>query len=247
MKLIQFNAWGGALGRHTSRWMKQQDVDIWMVQEVTSSPSAGRSRFFDFLEDALAAIGSVEVFSSKIFSSIYGKKQIHYGNAILAKQKLENRYTEFTKGEYEPDFSGVDEDNNDIRLFQHATITNDKGVVIHLINYHGYCQANGVKTGDAETDAQCQQLADYIAKLTGPKILAGDFNLAPDSSSLKSLNAMLRNLCLEFPVETTRNLFSYVMDTVDYIWVSDEIIVKHFEVMPDLVSDHAALLLEFDV
>jgi endonuclease/exonuclease/phosphatase family metal-dependent hydrolase len=49
-------------------------------------------------------------------------------------------------------------------------------------------------------------------------------------------------------IETTRTEFYTGEDKhADYIFVSPEIFVEKFAVLPDVVSDHAPLSLEFDV
>jgi endonuclease/exonuclease/phosphatase family metal-dependent hydrolase len=57
----------------------------------------------------------------------------------------------------------------------------------------------------------------------------------------------MRNLITEYGVTSTRtSLYTKTEERfADYIFVSKDIEVKDFKVLPDVVSDHAALLLEF--
>ena len=79
-------------------------------------------------------------------------------------------------------------------------------------------------------------------------ILAGDFNLNPDTQSIKMIEEFsLKNLIKEFSITDTRTSF-YKKENrfADYIFVSPDICVKNFKVLPDEVSDHAPLYLEID-
>jgi endonuclease/exonuclease/phosphatase (EEP) superfamily protein YafD len=91
------------------------------------------------------------------------------------------------------------------------------------------------------------QIADYITTLSGPVILAGDFNLAPHSESLEVINKQLRNLSVEFKLETTRTFLTSKVEVCDYIFVNGAVKVTKFLALEDIASDHKALVLEFDV
>jgi endonuclease/exonuclease/phosphatase (EEP) superfamily protein YafD len=83
--------------------------------------------------------------------------------------------------------------------------------------------------------------------LSGPVILTGDFNLVPGSKSLEPLNKMLRNLSIEFRLSTTRNQLTHKNEVCDYIFVNDKVQVKQFEASDALISDHKALILDFEI
>ena len=56
----------------------------------------------------------------------------------------------------------------------------------------------------------------------------------------------LRNLINEYSIATTRpRNFAYDRPYADYVFVSPEIQVQRFSALPDEVSDHLALQLEF--
>ena len=80
-------------------------------------------------------------------------------------------------------------------------------------------------------------------------MLCGDFNLAPDTQSLRMLEAAgLRNLVAEFGVTSTRtSLYRRPERFADYVFVSPGVDVSAFRVLPDEVSDHAPLMLQFDL
>ena len=56
----------------------------------------------------------------------------------------------------------------------------------------------------------------------------------------------MRNLIAEFGITSTRSsLYTKPLRFADYMFVSNGIEVKDFKVLPDEVSDHLALYLEF--
>jgi len=243
-KLIQLNTWQGGLASNVDRFLERQNADILMLQEVLSSPE-GQTFYFDKLQQMKAKSNLEHDFFSPLMGHVFQGLKTYYGNAILSRFKFEKTYAEFTHLAYNDHWNPLT-DSDEMKLFQHGVVSLPSGVSVNLVNYHGF-NMHSKKEGNAETEKHCMQIAQYLDTIKGPKILTGDFNLAPDSLSLAPLNSRLKNLCIENKVETTRNQLAKSMTVVDYIWVSDSITVNRFEVLPDLVSDHAALLLEFDI
>jgi hypothetical protein len=128
-----------------------------------------------------------------------------------------------------------------------------EGQNINIVNLHGQPKP-GDKLDNPERLAQSQQILDHINKLTGLKIIGGDFNLFPETQSINLFEkAGFRNLIKDYSIHTTRNrlawepypdnpqLFS------DYVFVSPEIRVKEFTV-PDIeISDHLPMILTIDI
>jgi endonuclease/exonuclease/phosphatase family metal-dependent hydrolase len=81
-------------------------------------------------------------------------------------------------------------------------------------------------------------------------VVVGDFNARPDTDSLRLLEAKgLKNLIVQHGVKTTRtHLFEYghIEPQADYIFISSDICLREFRVMPDIVSDHVPLYAEID-
>jgi hypothetical protein len=70
----------------------------------------------------------------------------------------------------------------------------------------------------------------------------------PDTESLKKLeNIGMRNLIKEFNITGTRSShYAKPERFADYTLVSDGIKVNDFKVLPDEVSDHLAMYLDFE-
>ena len=78
-------------------------------------------------------------------------------------------------------------------------------------------------------------------------MLCGDFNIAPDTESIRIIGQGMRNLVRDRAVVTTRSaLFEFSCNEIsDYVFVSPEVTVRSFEVPAVAVSDHFPLVLEF--
>lgn len=92
---------------------------------------------------------------------------------------------------------------------------------------------------------QCKLIADYVRTLEGEILLTGDFNLAPHSASLEQINSVLRNVCIEHGVTTTRTPLTQKTEVCDYIFSTSNLREMSFRVAEEIVSDHRALVLEF--
>ena len=72
------------------------------------------------------------------------------------------------------------------------------------------------------------------------------FNLKPDTESIQIIENGMNNLITQYDITSTRsNWYTKEERFADYIFTSPEIIIKTFEVLPDVVSDHLPLFLEF--
>jgi endonuclease/exonuclease/phosphatase family metal-dependent hydrolase len=121
-----------------------------------------------------------------------------------------------------------------------------KNNLYSILNVHGFWHP-GPGIDSPETLIQCENIAKLLNSIKGRKILCGDMNLFPDTKSIELIEeAGMRDLTKEYNIKSTRTSYFRLKETVaDYIFVSDGVTVKDFKVLPDEVSDHSPLLLEF--
>ncbi len=243
MKLVQLNIWGGKLQYQIPDFLNQQLPDIVCMQEVCDLKGLSGAMFAP-LEEIKAACDFDHSFMAPTYSWKYMQRELDYGNAILSRHALENRRVIFTRGTYKKGFDITIDDYN-IRNFQH-TVVDCGGNKVHILNHHGHHLTTD-KQGNGETQLQTNLIADYIDKLSGAIILAGDFNLAPNSPSLDVIKSRLRDLCQEHSVSNTYSELSIHQVVCDYIFVNNQVKVDKFYVPKSLVSDHMPLVLEFSV
>ena len=242
MKLLQLNAWGARLENQVADLLKKEQPDIICLQEVIDlKGDGGIFRPFEMLRQDADLEYS---FHSPMFTSGFMNKSASFGNGITSRYPIKKEKTVFTNLDHVTDFS-FDENDYNIRNLQHAVVEVE-GKQINILNHHGH-HVPGHKNGDADTIRQCKQIADYIKRLNGPIILAGDFNLSPDSESLEIINSLLTNLPKEHKLKTTRNHLTKKNEVCDYIFINDDIKLVSFKMLDDIVSDHAALTIEFEL
>lgn len=127
-------------------------------------------------------------------------------------------------------------------------------VVIHL---HGLWQrvpSELIAMTDGKQDnpdriRQSERIVEYLQSLTVPYVLVGDFNLLPDSESIRILEAAgAHNLIRAHAVISTRTRFYTKPGRyADYAFTSPGIITDSFAVLPDEVSDHAPLAVTYSL
>lgn len=244
MKIIQLNIWGGKLGQQVIDFLKAEKPDFVCMQEVNDLKGRAGYKFFATLEEIRKGAGMSDAFMSPTYSSRYMERELEYGNAILSDVPFTSMETVFTRGEYMRGFD-VERNDGNIRNLQVASVEID-GKQLNILNHHGH-HIPGTKDGDEETMRQMRLIADTIGRLEGPVIMCGDFNLAPTSRSIAIINEQLANLSSANKLERTYNQFSVVDTVCDYIFVNDAVKVRDFRMSDELVSDHKALILEFDL
>ena len=120
---------------------------------------------------------------------------------------------------------------------------------VQLLNIHGIW--NKGKVGDKRTIKECEFVLKVALDKEMPTIITGDFNLNPESESIKLINEKLKNLIDIYDIKPTRPIVRDGLDVGDsvddYIFVNDKIKVKEFKVMKTDVSDNYPLILDFDI
>ena len=243
MKLIQLNVWGGRIEYTLNEFLRREQPDILCLQEAIDL-ERGRGALFSSVSEMAALIGAEYHYMSPTFSFNYMHRKAHFGNCIISKLPIQRQETFFTGKEYVADFDWT-KHRQDIRNLQYAQILLPGNIPLNLLNHHGHHNYTH-KDGDDETIRQCNMIADKIRPLHGKTILTGDFNLVPNSESLQPINKLLRNLTLEAELSTTRTVLTHKTEACDYIFVSPEVTVVSFIASDIIVSDHQALILEFN-
>ena len=254
MKIISLNTWGGRAGKNKllQFFAAHKDTDIFCLQEIWSAP-------YEHLEGHIA--GGMSIDHSNIM--VYGLQDIsglldsheayfkphhldNYGLLMLVKKDLDvisegDVFVYKERGHIPEGDLGFH-----ARNVQFATIATKNGNRT-ILNFHGLW--NGSGKGDSEDRlVQSDRIIQFMKTLSNPCVMCGDFNLLPDTQSIKKLeNFGFRNLVKEYGINSTRtSLYTKPEKFADYALVSDEIAVKDFKVLPDEVSDHSPLYVEFE-
>lgn len=255
MKLIQVNAWLGRLNGPLERFIEREQPDFVCMQEAYLPESEGLYWYADqynFLATIRSVSGLQHEFFAKNFAHPMGDITYQQGNVILSRFPLSEQFAEHTNGQYHVK-ANQDSDIQNTRIWQSGQTILPSGQALSLANYHGYLEGP-VGIGAERTRETMQQVADGLTRLPRPLIFAGDLNVWPSSSALKTLDGLgLRNLSIDYGLTTTLSEAHRAPDSdraramCDYIFVSEEIRVTNFYAADDVVSDHKALILEFEL
>ncbi|ASI13749.1 endonuclease/exonuclease/phosphatase [Candidatus Mancarchaeum acidiphilum] len=131
-------------------------------------------------------------------------------------------------------------------IMQHASVTFENKTY-DICNTHGLWQHSS-KEDTPERLQQSENIIKLMSKMGPRRVLAGDFNLLPDTRSIKMLeDSGMRNLIKEYNITDTRGkLYTKKIRHADYTFVSNAVDVKGFRVLPVEASDHLPMALEFN-
>ncbi len=252
LKIISLNTWGGQVDGFLDFIKNNEDTDIFCLQEILEVRDEEIESNEYFKENKEKNINQ----DLKLFTNLKNVLKDHnsyfypcykdcFGLAIFVNKNLEV----LEEGEvivYEG--NGVNHEHDHARNIEFIMLKiNNK--YINILNIHGLWTGKG-KDDSEDRIKQSQNIIDFIKTLEGETVLCGDFNLNPDTESIKMFeNFGLKNLIRENNISSTRTSL-YIKDEnpfADYTFVSKDVEVKSFEIMPDEVSDHSAMKLVITV
>jgi endonuclease/exonuclease/phosphatase family metal-dependent hydrolase len=247
MKLISLNLWQGRLYKNYPDFIKKHNTDVLCLQEVYDADrQVSLGDMFISLSMVKKASSLENVFFAPTLSFVIQNTKVRLGNAVLSRYPLSSQRTVFTNGEY------IEMDNpedyvSNTRNAQLANI-NLNGRIINLVNYHGYWEID--PEGSERSLETITKLVNEVRDFKPPLIMSGDFNLNAGSKAINYLKneLNLRDLTEEAgsPPTMSDKIVPYTA-SCDHIFVSRDIKVNSFTVADDLVSDHKALVLDFDI
>ncbi|TSC69917.1 MAG: endonuclease/exonuclease/phosphatase [Parcubacteria group bacterium Gr01-1014_49] len=253
MRVISLNTWGGRAGREKLlAFFKTHagTTDVFCLQEMWSHAYEG-------LEDRMAG-GVILDYSKMMVNGVAEVSEAlpnftpffrphvadHYGLLMFVREEhiiIDEGETFVFK---QKGYVSEDDAGNHARNIQYATIMKEKRPFT-IINFHGLWNGKG-KTDTEDRILQSKNILAFLKKIKGECVLCGDFNLLPDTESIKLFEGEgLRNLIKEYGITSTRTSFYTKPEKhADYIFVTGGIDVRDFKVLPDEVSDHSPLLVD---
>lgn len=248
MKLISLNTWGGQAGIQEllDFFKSHQDVDVFCLQEIfngtTSFLNTDKERAKGKTYDLLTRIQEALPGYNSFFSP---QLKEDYGIAIFVRKEI----SVLSSGEYfVHKFKGFIPEGSlalHARTINYIQVSNN-GKLLNIVNVHGLWDG-GAKSDTPDRRAQSEKIITQLSQMEGEIVFAGDLNLGIETESIKMIeNSGLRNLIKEFGISSTRtHLYEKQERFADYVFVSTGVTIKDFQVLPNVVSDHAPLYLEF--
>lgn len=241
IKLISLNIWGGHVEQPLLNFIQNnKHIDIFCFQEVYHNAKEKISnedrkvnlKIFSELQDLLP---DHQAFFRPVVNNIYGigmfvNKAINVLNE--GEVQIYNN----------PNYTGKGPAHS--RNLQWAEcLIQDK--VYAVINVHGLWNGLG-KTDTPDRIEQAKRIKTFMNSVSVPKVICGDFNLKPDTESVKIIGEGMMNQIEIHQVSSTRTKYYEKPEPfADYVFTSPEITVNDFKVLKDEVSDHTPLLIEF--
>lgn len=265
MRLVSLNAWGGQLWSALEPWLGTIGADILCLQEVIRMPKDAPdwhvyedpNRRIDqrshMVRDISAALPQHQGFFAP---AIRGPMTIDGGATMISEHGIASwiardlavieMHQEFIYGSYRAEGWGPEPYPRAVQIFR---IANAAGRTALIMQFHGIRQQVG-KSDTAERAVQTQSAYDLLRtnmRKGEPTILAGDFNLLPDSAFFPKMAELgLQDLVIgRGHTDTRTSLYKKPVRHADYLLVNDAVSVQSFDVpaLPE-ISDHRPMILD---
>lgn len=246
VKLVQLNLWFGKLLHPALQFVADEKPDILCLQEVFDAED--EVLMPDLMFNSLAHLKQrgefPYVYFSPTFTMRVANTRASFGNAILSKYPLADTETVFINGVFNHDHGHIPHIVN-TRNFQLATVEiGDKK--LSLVNHQGYWEPTPI--GSETSVVMMHKVHRRIENLPRPLIFAGDFNVIAASKAMRVFDSYLEDLTATHELQTTLSELGKVSDVAcDHILVSPDVSVIDFHVDERLISDHFALVMEFEL
>lgn len=260
MKLISLNTWGGKIYQPLMNFIKDHSgtTDIFCFQEIYDTKSDIKQHKdirANLLNELISILPDFQVCYSVEISGFDTTPDpvdfyLTMGKAMFIKSYIHIEAIDdiLLYGNKEEKFLMKDFSNLPVTLQAVNFIINEKKFTI--VNIHGTAFP-GNKLDTQLRIEHSNKIKGFLDSKSGAKIITGDFNLLPQTQSIKILEDNLRNLIKEFNIQRTRSKLSPFYGRTDfqkfadYTFVSGDVNVEKFEVSKIDISDHLPMILQF--
>lgn len=262
MKLISLNTWGGKIYKPLINFIKQhsRDTDIFCFQEVFSTTSAVneyKGIRANLLDELIKILPDFQYFYSIKLSGFDQwvnpvEFNLTMGKAIFLKNKFKISFKKSLLLYGDRSAKHIKKDFSDLPVtLEYVTFITDKTDKTYtILNFHGTAFPSSKLDSKLRLE-HSQKIISLLKRTPCTKILVGDFNLLPQTQSIKIIEEDMKNLIKEFNIEKTRSSLSPFAGKsnfqrfADYTFVSKNVKVEKFEVPDVEISDHLPMILEF--
>lgn len=249
IKVICLNLWvGGKLFDNIKTFIAQENPDILGLQEVyqvednPENPWHMVAKFAEILAYPYYAYNPA-------FSKIEDGKRIQMGNAIFSRFPIKSSISTPFGFPYNGAFTLTKGDYRDVpRNLQHALIDLE-GKTLHVFNTQGIWGFDG---SDNENRLKMGEI--IAAQVAGkqPALLMGDFNAQEGTQSIGKIEQHMISIFKgemknSFNMKHKPTNSGYKDAIVDMMFISPDIKVINHTVSSADVSDHVALVAEFEI
>lgn len=267
MKLVSLNTYGGHFFEPLMEFVKLHavDTDIFCFQEIfdTATDIVWESKTrANLLAEMRRALPEFEGIYAPVQDGYVegkpGNKKISFGVATFVRRthKIESSGSIFIHLAHNSYVTG---DNLTLPANMLQTQLSVNGHHMMVCNVHGTAFP-GHKLDTPERLGQSQIILDFAMDQEGEKIITGDFNLLPETESVRVFEESgFQDLVADFGITTTRGTLIKQLhpeystseygfqEFADYTFATPGVHVSTYEV-PDLsISDHLPLIVTFNI
>lgn len=176
---------------------------------------------------------------------------VEQGNEVISKFPIISATNEHYYKNYSLELEWAHFYNDDHPRSVQIVELDINGKNLQILNLHGLYSRD--KQDSDRTLKQCKYIIKAAKRKKIPTIIAGDFNLLPNTKSIKIIDEKFRNLIKEYNIASTVPDFDHDTEptkgkfVMDYIFVDDKIKVNNFGVIDTNISDHLPLNLNFEI
>ncbi len=259
MKLISLNTWSGKYFEALIDFIKKhQDTDIFCFQEIFDTTSKIKT-YKDLRANLLSEIKNIlPDFNFFYFPALFDYDNnaikvnfnLSFGLAIFVKKIISVDYHQNYFIYKSKASKGLLRDFSNLPIPLQVISFHAKDKKFLIFNFHG-TPFPPPKTDTPNRINQSKYIKKILNFFYGAKILVGDFNLLPQTQSIKLLDNVMQNLIKKYKIERTRSRISSFWGRedfqkfADYTFVSKEVNVKNFTVPDVEISDHLPMILQF--
>jgi len=249
IKFVTLNIWkGGMLFDNILSFIKKEVPDVVVMQEVLNGKDSRLEKQFRTFGVFKEELGYPYSVFSPAFLNTSSIGKIEEGNAIFSRFPIIQDKVTFFDKQY-GEFNSENSKHFELipAILQHAiiSVTNAK---LNVFNIHGIWGLNGK---DNETRLKMSKIIVDKIRDKQNVILAGDFNVKPNTQTIKNIEKHLKNVFKD-ELSTTFNTKrkgkgGYSGSVVDGIFVGSDIkVLDHYCSRVD-VSDHLPLVCRIEI
>lgn len=260
MKLISLNTWGGKVFDPLVQFINvhSKDTDIFCFQEIydtTSDIKQYKDIRANLLDELIKILPDFQFLYSIEISGFDSEPNLvdfdlRVGKAIFLRKNIKINATDdlVLYGDREEKSLKKDFSNLSVTLQSVDFTLHEKKFTV--VNIHGTAYP-GSKLDTKLRLEHSVRIKGFLSSKRNAKILVGDFNLLPQTQSIKIFEEDMRNLIKKFNIQITRSGLSPFSSKpgfqkfADYTFVSKDVKVKSFQVPRIEISDHLPMILEF--
>ncbi len=249
VKILCLNLWeGGILWDNIVNLLKREDPDILCLQEAFDAPPPAPLQYQTVKRMRILLPNHYHQYSPELYE-IRPDGEGDTGNLIISKYPIAHSETIFLYGDYQKiTRPNTIEFSHYPKNMQCAYIALPTNKELHVHNLHGIWGLDG--SDSPERLRMSSIITSHIANKQNV-IVAGDFNIKPDTQTIRSIeqkliNVFKGNLSSSFNMKHKTNP-GYATAVVDMIFASPDVAIVDKKILDDDVSDHKALLFEVQI